>query len=205
MIVEAALWTGTALAAPELLRFVWGRWGGPVGGRLQALLSFGRWFRSLGIPYLALITGAVAPGDVGLSGHSGAEWLRGVVGCAAVLGVAWAAARRRRVALPYPMPVSAALDEPRWALYRGTGGLLADPRWVGPLIGLGLGVMEWTLWQRPWVQGARPQAEAWARLARVCGSSALFLLTRNLWLIVLTQVGLSFILTGPRRPSDDQA
>jgi len=206
MIVEAAIWTATALAAPEVLRFVWGRWGGAAGDRLQPVLSFGRWFHALGIPYLALITGAVAAPDVGLSGQSGTEWLRGAGICAAVLGLAWVAARRRRVAYPYPGPGLAAIDEPRWALYRGTGSLLADPRWAGPFIGLGIGVIEWALRHPPRVRGFRPSAEAWPSLARLFGSTVLFFLTRNLWLMVLTQAGLSLVLAGiNREPSEDQA
>lgn len=196
MIVEAVLWTVAALIGPDLVSLVLGRWRRIAG---EPLVSFGGWIRSLGIPYLALISGGVAARDIGLSGHSAVGWLQGALVCAGVLALARVAAGWRRSALPYARPGEAALDEPRWALYRGTGSLLAGPRWAGPLVGLGIGVIEWTLSHRPWVQGVRLQASAWAHLARVCGSTALFLLTRNLWLVGITQIGLSWILSSAGR------
>jgi hypothetical protein len=206
MVVEAFLWTTIALLGPDVIRLIGDRWGIRIGDRLQAGLSVGRWIYNLGVPYLALITGAVAARDVGLTGLDGVEWLRGAIECAGALGVVWVVAGWRRPVLPYARPDRAAMDEPRWALYRGAGSLLADPLLAGPLIGLCIGLIEWGLKHRPWVQEAWAKADAWASLVRVCVSTALFLLTRNLWLIVLTQVGLSVILTrGVRDSIGDEA
>lgn len=205
MIVEAIIWTTAALVAPDIIGLVRAGWGGGSGERLQTVVSFGRWFRSLGIPYLALLSGAVAARDVGLSGQTGAEWLRGAFECAGVLGLTWIVIGYRRTALSYSPPVRAAMDEGRWALYRGTGSLLADPLWAGPLIGLAVGLIEWAVKHHAWVQPSHLKVDAWSSLARVCGSTALFLLTRNLWLIVVTQAGLSLIIGGAaREPNRDQ-
>lgn len=206
MIIEAILWTVTALVSPEVFGLAWDRWGDRLDARWLPLASFGRWFRSLGIPYLAVITGAVTARDVGLAGQTAPDWLRGGLVCAGVLGIAWVFVGSRRLNLPYPEPATSAMDEARWALYRGTGSLLADPIWVGPLIGLGVGLVEWGLHHRVWVELAPLKPDVWSELGRVCGSTILFLLTRNLWLIVLTQVGLSLIFGGrPRDPIGDQA
>lgn len=206
MTVEAILWTVAALVGPEIFGSIWDRWGDRIEERLLPLASFGRWFRDLGIPYLAVITGAVAARDVGLSGQTAADWLRGGLACAGVLGVAWVVVGSRRLPPPYAGPVPAVMDEPRWALYRGTGSLLADPIWVGPLIGLGVGLVEWALQHRVWAQRPQLKPDVWSGVGRVCGSTALFFLTRNLWLIVLTQAGLSLIFGGRLRdPIGDQA
>ncbi len=205
MIAEALLWTGIALAAPLVVGFFRGRLASRLGDWSQPGASVGRWIYSLGIPYVALITGAVAARDVGLSGRTGVEWLRGAIVCAAALGAAWVAVGWRRVELPYARPGQAAMDEPRWALYRGTASLLADPRWSGPLIGLGIGLLEWVLRHRPRASRTWPVPAEWTDLARVCGSTALFLLTRNLWLIVLTQAGLSLILTRTGQTTSEDA
>jgi hypothetical protein len=196
MIVEAISWSVVALVGPEILGRLWDRLRDRIDDHLLPPAFFGRWFRSLGIPYLAVITGAVAARDIGLSGQTAADWLRGGLLCAGVLGVAWVIVGPRRLSLSHTGPVAAALDEPRWALYRGTGSLLADPVWIGPLLGLGLGLAEWLLQHRPWVERARLKPDAWSELGRVCGSTVLYLLTRNLWLIVLTQAGLSLIFGG---------
>jgi ribosomal protein S10 len=206
MIFEAILWTLTTLVAPEVFGSVWGRWEDRLDQRLLPLVSFGRMFRSLGIPYLAVITGAVAARDVGLSGQTGSDWLRGGLVCAGVLGIAWVVVGSRQLGLPYSGPVPAATDEPRWALYRGTGSLLADPVWVGPLIGLGLGLIEWALKQRVGAERVQPYPDARSSLGRVCGSTILFFLTHYLWLIVFTQIGLSLIFGGRlHAPHGDQA
>jgi hypothetical protein len=205
MIVEALLWTGIALFGPAIVGFFWGRLASCLGDGSLPGASMARWIHSLGIPYVALITGAVSVRDVGLSGIAGIEWLRGAIVCAGALGVAWVATGWRRVELPYARPGRAAEDEPRWALYRGTASLLADPRWAGPLIGLGIGLLDWFLRIRPWAQRAWPMPAEWSDLVRVCGSTALFLFTRNLWLIVLTQAGLSLVFTRTVQSSSEDA
>jgi hypothetical protein len=206
MIVEAILWTATALVGPEIFGLAWDHWSDRIDERFLPLASLGRWLRSLGIPYLAVITGAVAARDVGLSGQTDADWLRGGLVCAGVLGIAWVVVGSRRLALAYSEPVPAAMDEPRWALYRGTGSLLANPIWAGPLIGLGFGLVEWALQHRLWAERTQLRPDVWSSLGRVCGSTVLFFLTRDLWLIVLTQAGLSLILGGRfGDPIGDQA
>ena len=195
MLVEAIVWTGLVLVGPSVLRPVWSRWDARVDDRLRPALSLGRWFHSLGLPYLALITGAVAARDCGVSGRTAAEWLTGAAACAAGLGLAWVVLRLHPLGGAYPGPVQAATDEPRWALYRGTGSLLADPQWGGPLIGLMLGAVEWILTRRLWTLPAWSQAGVWIDFARLAGSTVLFLVTRNLWLLILTQAGLSMIVT----------
>jgi hypothetical protein len=58
-----------------------------------------------------------------------------------------------------------------------------------------LGTAEWILTRRPWTLPAWSQAGVWIDLARLAGSTVLFLVTRNLWLLILTQAGLSMIVT----------
>jgi hypothetical protein len=194
MILEAVIWTTIALAAPPITGLAMQRWGIHPTERLQPVVSLGERFRSLGIPYLALITGAITARDAGLSGQTWAEWLRGALECAAVLAIVWIAVELRRWAPSFPDPGPTVMDESRWALYRATGSLLADPGWPGPLIGLGVGVIEWAVVHRLWVQRDQMGAESWSSLVRLCASTILFLLTRNLWLIVLTQVGLNLMI-----------
>jgi hypothetical protein len=201
VIVEAVAWTVVALVVPDAVLLSRIRWGARIGDGLGPIRSIGRWVCNLGIPYLALISGAISARDAGLTGLSGVEWLRGAILCAGILAVAAILAGWGRGHLSYVRPDQAALDEPRWALYRGTGSLLADPHWAGPLIGLGIGLAEWSVRHRLWAGRAWPGPEVWSNLTRVCASTALFLLTRNLWLIVLTQAGLSLVLAGTARGS----
>ena len=182
------------LVGPAVIRHAWSRWDGRVDDRLRPVVSLGRWLHSLGLPYLALITGAVAARDCGVSGRTATEWLAGAAACVAALGLAWLALHLRPLRSAYPGPLQAATDEPRWALYRGTGSLLAGSQWGGPLIGLILGSVEFILTRHLWTAPAWSQAEVWIELARLAGSTVLFLFTRNLWLLILTQVGLSMIV-----------
>jgi hypothetical protein len=205
MIAEALIWTGIALAAPLVVDRAWDWLSSRLGHWSQPVADAGRWVYHLGIPYIALITGAVAARDMGVTGMTGVEWLRGGIVCAGVIGVAWIALGLRRVELSYAGWGQAAMDEPRWALYRGAASLWADPLWAGPLLGLGVGLLEWILWLQPWAQRARPAPAEWTNLVRVCGSTLLFLLTRNLWLIVLTQACLSLLLSRSAQTSAEEA
>lgn len=203
MIAEALLWTGLAVAAPAVAGLFSAQLTTRLADRSPSAATVGRWICSLGIPYVALITGAVSVRDVGLTGMTGAEWLRGAIVCIAALGAAWIMSGWRRFAWAYARPEQAAMDEPRWALFRGTASQVVDPGLAGPLMGLGIGLLEWFIHMQPWAGRRRPMPVEWTDLARVCLSTALFLLTRNLWLIVPTQVGVSLILTNPSQAATE--
>jgi hypothetical protein len=200
--LEAALWCALGLFSPALLR----RWGSGVSKRLGEWTSdaekLGPWAHGILPAYLALIRGAVLKRGMGLQHHSAPEWIAGILACG--LGLAAAAYwMRRRPATKIVVPHAwrAALDEPRWALYRAAGILWTGSPWAGVAVGTGLMMAEWALAWQPWRGLSGLQGSGWGGLARGLASSAFFLGTWNLWLTMATQTGVLLLVRQPRRPS----
>jgi hypothetical protein len=186
------MWVALTLAAPVAARPLQRR----LGPRLavwQGELEF--WARAAyGILplYGAWITGAVLAYDCGLSGFSLADWLTNIGLCAVLLGALGLGLRSPRVAANLRTWFSpdgswlGLFDEPRWAFYRGAAAVPFPAPVAAQTVGLILGGLEWLL------RGGRPSRSTpplvWAGLVRLGASAALFALTRNLWLILITQM-----------------
>ncbi|OGO46646.1 MAG: hypothetical protein A2Z30_03000 [Chloroflexi bacterium RBG_16_64_43] len=142
------------------------------------------WLRDLGLPYLALMLGAVAARDMGLRGHTLLDWVFGVLlaGGAAALG--W----KLRQAQSWPESTRAALDEVRWALYRALAWGWSGSLVVGLLAGFGVSLIERAL-MRVSETGRLPLVrEDWPWLVRALTSAAMFGVAHNLWLNVFSRL-----------------
>lgn len=209
LVWEAALWAALALSAPTAASWLWPRLRPRLGEWGSAAEALGPWLHGLLPAYLALVTGAVSGRDAGLFDHSWGDWASGVLACGAGLVAAAILAWWRPLPLRIPSPLDGALDEPRWALYRGAGALWAGAWTPGVFIGLGLAVLEWMAVVQPWRRRSSSEAtlagrrwrilgglapEEWGILFRMALSAALFLATRNLWLTAATQAGVLALL-----------
>ena len=167
------------------------------------------WLRDLGLPYLALMLGAVAARDMGLRGHSLLDWVFGLLlaGGAAALG--W----RLGQAQGWPESAQAALDEVRWALYRSLAWGWSGSLVVGLLAGFGVSLIERALMRASETGRLRLVREDGPWLVRALTSAALFGVAHNLWLNVFSRLAapLSFALwrarhgqsaDAPRAPRD---
>lgn len=185
---EALLWSTLAIAAPALAQLIWRRFNPRLPEWALPLVSSAGWIHGLLLPYLALILGSIPGGLVGLYGIGLLRWIAGSLACALGL-IAVVIVHRAR---PHPhfqqrSAVERWKDEPRWALYRGTGGLWLGDVALGAGLGLVLSGLEWAL-----AGLARSstdlRSEPREPLYRSAVSTALFLLTRNFWLTAGTQL-----------------
>lgn len=193
-----ALWVALTLAAPVAAREVQRRLGPRVAG-WEAELAF--WARiAYGVLPLSLawITGAVFAWDCGIVGFTAAEWLVGLGMCGLILA-AFAVSLRtehvRELAATWFGPGGSwldLLDEPRWAFYRGAAAVAFPNPAAFQAIGFALGGLEWTIRNGRPSRGTPPRA--WSGIARLAVSALLFALTRNLWLILLTQAAAQALL-----------
>lgn len=191
MVWETGFWAAVGVAGPWLVD--WYRVEARVRStaRLAFLIGLAPWIYGLGPPYLALITGAIYPMETGIYGTGGVPgWLGGLLVCALVLVAAMVLRRRVSWAWPLPAPAAGALDEPRWAMYRSIGWLWTGGYAWGLFIGLGLALLEWASRSQPWRPKALERPATGVLLGRIALSSLLFGLTGNLWLTLVTQVGL---------------
>lgn len=163
----------------------------------------------IGLPFLALTVGVVGVDLLGLgaiaveeaatlAGFTPRDWLRGSVTAGLATGFALAALwiARRTADLPLttlaeqPKPLlilkHAAYAEAHWAFYRAPFVLLLQDAYWGTAAGFCLIAVEWVLTQ--WLCGrsltaSRPQA----LLITCCAlaSGLLYLMTRNLWLMMV--------------------
>jgi hypothetical protein len=184
------------------------------GGRLNT--QVGRLAYYVGLPYIALLTRALSPLDLGLAGNSGpivgwssVDWLRNlgaafVVGVLALVPIVLAARRLARTAQPLGVDerstgailLEAAYAEIHWAFYRAAPlVILGDVYWA-TVIGLGLiGVEVLVTLVR---NGLGPQPEeyqAWLGQALLLAmSAAVFIATRNVWLALLLHIAVELAI-----------
>lgn len=189
--LEAGLWVLGVLLARPGTQILWplikpkvGEWGGFAE-------KIGPWLLALGPLYMALLTGAVLGSTVGLYGFGlesslyGA--LAGLVVVAGLFGVG------RFLANRYPLPMAPAYDaalqdELRWAFFRGAAASWLGEIWLGGVIGWGLAAAEWLLTDQPWKQAAWQEPSQWKGLIRAAVSAGLYMLSRNLWLVLVFQL-----------------
>lgn len=178
-------------------------------GPIRWLVQVARFSFYLILPYLALggwprrpHQGLLSLQDMGLVGLSErwpvTRWLEAAgIGLGwgalalALLGLACASANRRdaRTWLRFSpsrwwaVLVNVLYLEVHWAFYRGALVVVLDDVYAGSFLGLGLVFLEWTL-DPFWRQGWRMEsgvAGRWLHAALALVITALFLLTRNLW------------------------
>lgn len=147
-------------------------------------LHLGSWLRSVGLPYLALLSGAISVRDYGLN-LGGSFSQAAQVLLALLLGLILALGSVRFAADGEGLPV---LEEPRWALYRALGwawGGSLGLALAGAIVGAFLErLLEW-VGRRGSLQ-VTLQDRGW--LIRVIYSNALFGLTTSFWLLLLGRI-----------------
>ena len=191
---EALLWSVLAIAAPALAQLLWRRLNPRLPEWALPLVQSAGWMHGLVLPYLALILGSIPGGLVGLHGIGPLHWIAGSLACA--LGLIAVVIAHRLRPQPHMRQRSAVerwKDEPRWALYRGAGGLWLGDVALGAGLGLVLSGIEWVL--TGLARGSTDlKRVSLDPLYRSAVSTALFLLTRNFWLTAGTQLIFFFML-----------
>ncbi len=179
------LWCALALSWPVFQSLgsdlIWPRAMPPWLERLH----LASWLGSVGLPYLALLSGAVSVRDYGLNLGEPSSWIPYTV-VALLLGLLLALVSIR---FPGGEERLTILEEPRWALYRALGWA-----WTGSL-GLALavavaGAVLERLLERIRRQGSLQVTSldrGW--LFRVIYSNLVFGLTTSFWLILLGRIG----------------
>jgi hypothetical protein len=190
-LVEAGLWVVASLGAKPAAQILWPRLRTRIGDWGDLIERAAPWLHALVPLYLSLMTGAVLGWGVGLYGFGldgsllGA--LAGLLFCAVLYGIGRFPSER--IQTPIPPGYEAALqDELRWAFYRGAAVVWLGEIWLGGLLGWGLAVVEWLLAVQPWKDAAWKDPQQWATLMRAAASAALFMLSRNLWLVLAFQI-----------------
>jgi hypothetical protein len=197
--------------SPSLLTRLHASLGGRLAVQLLRLLYF------VGLPYAALLTGSLAPIDLGLTGAGGtllgwdvATWLRGLstsltIGIIVVLPIglaSWQIARAAHGAAPGAddrsvgaVLVEALYSEVHWAFYRTAPLILLENAYAAALIGMVLVGVEWSVELiRNGLSHAPEDRQRWLRrLLLLALSATLFVLTRNLWLLIGLHVVIELI------------
>jgi hypothetical protein len=197
--------------SPALLARLHASLGGRLAVQLLRLLYF------IGWPYAALLTGSLAPIDLGLTGAGGAvlgwdvaDWLRGLsltltVGLIVVLPIGLASGQMKRALREAPLGaddrsvgvvlVDALYAEVHWAFYRTAPLILLENVYVAALIGMALVSMEWSVELiRNGLSPAPEERQRWLRrILLLAVSATLFVLTRNLWLLLGLHLALELI------------
>lgn len=202
---EALIWCAVAAIAPAVVAAYWPSAKRRLGTAGQPLGQLGPWLHGIGPAYLALIRGAILSRDAGLRGHDLLSWVGGALAGAALVWLLVLGARRYASDQPWPDPLQALADEPRWTLYRAAGALWLGSHTLGTGVGLGLGLLEWALLHKPWAAEWTVQPQAAGTLLRLSCSALVFLITRNFWLTCLAGAALLAALGRPvplRRAED---
>ncbi len=177
-----------------------------LGERLAVQLL--RLLYFIGLPYAALFTGSLAPIDLGLTGMGGtlfgwdvAIWLRGLnttftIGIIVVLPIglaSWQIARSSHGAAlgaddrsVGAVLVEALYAEIHWAFYRTAPLILLENAYAAALVGLGLVGVEWSveLIRNGLSRAPEDRQRGLRRFLLLALSATLFVLTRNLWLLI---------------------
>lgn len=204
MIWEATLWSLLSMAAPALVRHFNDRIRGLLGGWYEPAANLSPWLHGLLIPFLALLLGSTTAGGLGLRVRPPAQWPSAILALLSGLVIAWSALRIRPLHLHSLIPAEDVLhEEPRWALYRATGGLWTGSLAIGSVVGFGLAVAELSLAYLPWREDGPPSAASVALLMRAAFSCAIYLVSGNFWLALGLQAGILLLAhRSDRRPVD---
>jgi len=178
------------------------------GGRL--LEQFLRLIYFIGMPYAALLAGSLASIDLGLTGAGGsllgwspAEWLRGLgtalmLGAIVFLPIGLASRQIARAGQPLgtddrsagAVIVDAIYAEIHWAFYRAAPLILLADVYAAVIFGALLVGVEWiVVLIRNGVSPSPEERQKWLRRSTLLTlSAALFALTQNVWLAILTHL-----------------
>lgn len=188
--------------SPALLARLHVSLGGQLAVQLLRLVYF------IGLPYAALLTGSLAPIDLGLTGAGGtllgwdmAAWLHGLsttltIGFVVTLPIVLVSRQIARSAHSVSLGaddrsagailVEAIYSEVHWAFYRTAPLILLDNVYVAALTGMLLVGMEWSVdLIRNGLSRAPENRQHWLRrILLLAASATLFVLTQNLWLMM---------------------
>jgi hypothetical protein len=202
--IESGLWILLSLLAQPMAKLLWPKVREKAGDWGEAVEAAGPWLLAISPMYLSLMTGAVLGGRLGLYGFGLERSLLGAL-AGGVIMVGLFLLRRYRtnwVDSPTPPDFQNALqDELRWAFYRGAAGSWLSPAWLGSLAGLGLAAVEWLLAIQAWKSTTWRAPDQWMSLVRAGVSTGLFVLSGNLWLVIVIQM--LVVLTWRTEPVDD--
>ncbi len=197
--------------SPALLARLHATLGGRLAVQVLRLLYF------IGLPYAALLTGSLAPIDLGLTGAGGAvlgwdvaAWLRGLsitlsVCVIVVLPIGLASWQMKRAHHDAPLGaddrsvgavlVEALYAEIHWVFYRAAPLILLENAYVAALLGMGLVAVEWSVELiRNGLSPTPEDRQRWLRRVLLLAVSAtLFVLTRNLWLLIAAHLVIELI------------
>ncbi len=182
----------------------------------RVLLQAARLIYYLGVPYAALLTRAVAPVDIGLAGISGpilgwtgAAWLHSfsagvMAGVLVLIPIGIAARQLARAQQPLGVDersigliiVDGIYLESHWAFYRTAPLILLDNAYVATLFGLGLIGVELLVSLVRNGLGQQPEErQSWLETMLLLAlSTALFILTRNVWIIIAAHLTVELLL-----------
>ncbi len=181
----------------------------------RSLVQVVRLFYYIGVPYAALLTRAIAPVDMGLTGvggsllgWTGAEWLHnlgmGLMASAlALIPIALAVRQMARAGQPFGLDersvgavvVDGVYAETHWAFYRAAPLIILDDVYTATLIGLGLVGVELLVLLIRNSLGQPAERQSWLVTAWLLTlSAALFILTRNMWIIILVHIAVTVLL-----------
>lgn len=173
-----------------------------------------RFLYYVGVPYLVLggwpqdpNRGLLSLGDLGIAGLDAiwppTRWLQATgaglgwgLAVLLLLVLSWMNANRHAGNLQLafsPEPwwyvlVEVLYLQIHWAFYRGALTLVMGDLYAGTFLGLGLVYLEWGLnpfWRQGWGEQSLA-AVRWLRAAEALGIAVAFLLSRNLWICLLT-------------------
>lgn len=176
------------------------------GGRF--LEQFLRLIYFIAVPYAALLTGGIASIDMGLTGAGGsilgwspAEWLRGAstvltLGALVLFPISLASRQIARAGQPLGIEdrsagaviVDAIYAEIHWAFYRAAPLILLTDVYAAAICGALLVGVEWiVVLIRNGLSPSAEERQQWLRRgALLTLSAALFALTQNVWLAMVT-------------------
>lgn len=203
MLTESILWAGIALLLPAVLRLTRRRWGDLLErAGLVHILPWAPYLYGILPPYLALVTGAVNRRDMDLLGFTRLEWVYSGAACAMLVAAVYLLTSEREPPERLPDPLLGATDEFRWMLYRAVGVIGTGQEWEGWLVGgfwmLGEWLVRWGDFR--WELPAKPEARIEG--VRMTGSTALAVVTGNLWLIAGTHMAVLALLHWRSRQKD---
>lgn len=164
---------------------------------------------TIGLPFAAVIAGALSIDLMGfgaswsdgqhIAGFTADEWLRGALIAAAVAGFVLMALRlTTRNAENATLHQEGAFQNARnafyqqvhWAFYRAPFILLLNDGVIGVAAGAGFIALEWLAHAMIQKGELRSRAQWWLMVCCLLAGAALFLLTRNLWLMIAADLAI---------------
>lgn len=207
------IWTLASLVVAVLVTLIFSparadRFRSTLTGRLAEQLA--RLIYFIGWPYAALLTQSISAVNLGfmgtgesidasILGWTSADWLRGLnvgltLGLIALIPIGLAARQMARAGSPLGVDARSAgaiiidsvYTEVHWTFYRSAALILLSSAYWAALLGLILIGLEWIVSIVRNGLGAQPEdRQSWiGQMLLLTLSAALFILTRNVWLMI---------------------